>query len=276
VSRLSQHRLLTITGPGGIGKTTVAVAAAEAMSTSCPDGVWFVGLSTIIDAALVPGAVLATLGIVPSNIDALTALAALLRQKHLLIVLDCCEHVASAAAAIAEAVLGASPDVRILATSREPLRAEGEWLLRLPPLAVPSGTDPPSAIEALSYSAVELFNERAAATEGFILSDANVPNALEICRRLDGIPLALELAAAQVEVLGIMGLAMALEDRLAVLTRGRRNALPRHQTLRDDRLESRFAFPHRAGGSAARCRLHGGFRDGCREASLRWQRTDGG
>jgi predicted ATPase len=117
----------------------VAVAAAEAASASYPDGVWFVGLSTIIDAALVPGVVGATLGMLPSNIDPLTALATWLREKHVLIVLDCCEHVVSAAAAIAEAVLRAAPGVRILATSREPLRAAGEWLLRLPSLEVPSG-----------------------------------------------------------------------------------------------------------------------------------------
>ena len=233
VSRLSQHRLLTITGPGGIGKTTVAVAVSEAMSASYPDGVWFVGLSAIIDAALVPGAVAATLGVLPSNIEPLTALVAWLRDKRLLIVLDCCEHVVSAAAALAEAVLGAAPSVCILASSREPLRAEGEWLLRLPSLEVPSGAALLSANEALGYSAVELFNERAAATaEGFALSDNDVPDALEICRRLDGIPLALELAATKVDVFGIKGLVAALEDRLAVLTRGRRTALPRHQTLR--------------------------------------------
>jgi DNA-binding winged helix-turn-helix (wHTH) protein len=175
-SRVSQRRLLTIIGPGGIGKTTVAVAAAEATSASYPDGVWFVGLSTIIDAALVPGAVGATLGMVPSNIDPLTALAAWLRGKHLLIVLDCREHVVSTAAAVAEAVLGAAPGVCILATSREPLRAVGEWLLRLPALEVPSGAAPLSASEALGYSAIELFNERAMATmEGFVLSDTDVP-----------------------------------------------------------------------------------------------------
>jgi DNA-binding winged helix-turn-helix (wHTH) protein len=178
VSRLSQHRLLTIIGPGGIGKTTVAVAAAEAMAASYPDGAWFIELSTIIDAAHVPGAVGATLGISPSNIDPLTALAAWLRDKHLLIVLDCCEHVASAAAAIGEAVLGAAPGVRILATSREPLRASGEWVLRLPSLEVPPGAAPLTASEALGYSAVELFNERATATrEGFVLSDTDVPAA---------------------------------------------------------------------------------------------------
>ena len=125
VSRLSQHRLLTIVGPGGIGKTTVALATAEATSASCPDGVWFIGLSTIMDAALVPGAVGATLGMPPSNIDPLTALGAWLRDKHLLIVLDCCEQVVNAAAAIAEAVLRRAPGVRILATSRYVPRASG-------------------------------------------------------------------------------------------------------------------------------------------------------
>jgi len=181
----------------------------------------------------VPGAVAATLGVLPSNIEPLTALAAWLRDKRLLIVLDCCEHVVSEAAALAEVVLRAAPSVCILATSREPLRAEGEWLLRLPSLEVPSGPALLSANEALGYSAVELFNERAAATaESFALSDTDVHDALEICRRLDGMPLALELAAAQVEVFGIKALVAALEDRLAVLTRGRRTALPRHQTLR--------------------------------------------
>jgi predicted ATPase len=122
--------------------------------------------------------------------------------------------------------------VYILATSRESLRAGGEWLLRLPSLEVPSGAAL-TAREALGYSAVELFNERAAAAMGgFVLSDTDVPDALEICRGLDGMPLALELAAAQVEALGVKGIAAALEDRLAVLTRGRRTALARHQTLR--------------------------------------------
>ena len=123
--------------------------------------------------------------------------------------------------------------MHILATSREPLRAEGEWVVRLSSLTVPSGSAPLTAAEALGYSAIELFTERVAATiDGFVLSDAEVPAVLEICRRLDGVPLALELAAAQVAVFGTKGLAALLDDRLAVLTRGWRTALPRHQTLR--------------------------------------------
>ena len=203
VSRCSQHRLVTIVGPGGIGKTTVAIAAGEQMSASFVDGIWFVALATLVDAGLVPATVEAALGMPSTGVDPVTAIAAWSRDRHMLIVLDCCEHVAGAAAAVAEAVLRAGPRVRILATSREPLRAEGEWLLRLPSLRVPSGTARLSAAEALGYSAVQLFNERAvAAIDGFVLGDAHVPELLEICRGLDGMPLALELAAVQVETVG--------------------------------------------------------------------------
>ena len=233
VSRCSQNRLVTIVGPGGIGKTTVAIAAAEQMTASFADGIWFVALATLVDAALVAAAVGAALEMPSTGGDPLTALAAWSRDKHMLIVLDCCEHVAGAAAAVAEAVLRAAPRVCILATSREPLRAEGEWLLRLPSLRVPSAPAPLSVAEALGYSAVQLFNERAAAAvDGFVLGDSDIPNVLEICRGLDGMPLALELAAVQVDALGIRGLAQGLTHRFGLLTRGRRTALPRQQTLR--------------------------------------------
>jgi predicted ATPase/DNA-binding winged helix-turn-helix (wHTH) protein len=233
VSRCSQHRLVTMVGPGGIGKTTVAIAAAEAMSESFADGIWFVGLATLVDAALVPAAVGAALDMPSTGVDPLTALAAWSRDKHMLIVLDSCEHVAGAAAAVAEVVLRTAPRVCILATSREALLAESEWLLRLPSLRVPSGPAHLSAAQALSYSAVQLFNERAAAViDGFVLSDADVPGVLEICHTLDGVPLALELAAVQVDALGIQGLAQGLTNRFDLLTRGRRTALPRQQTLR--------------------------------------------
>jgi predicted ATPase/DNA-binding winged helix-turn-helix (wHTH) protein len=233
VSRCTRHRLLTIAGPGGIGKTTAAIAAAEEMSASFADGIWFVSLATLVDAALVPATVGSALGIPSTGVDPLTALAACSREKHMLMVLDCCDHVADAAAALAEAVLRAAPRVSILATSREPLRAEGEWVLRLPPLEVPSGTTSLSAVEALGYSAVQLFSERAAAAiDGFVLSDADVPNVLAICRGLDGMPLALELAAVQVDALGIQSLARGLTHRFDLLTRGRRTALAHQQTLR--------------------------------------------
>jgi predicted ATPase/DNA-binding winged helix-turn-helix (wHTH) protein len=233
VTRIAQQRLLTIVGPGGIGKTTVAVAAARALGGSYPDGVWFVGLASLQDPALLPTAISAVLGSAPGVGDALSSLVAWLWDKRALIILDSCEHVISAAEATADAVLKTAPQVAVLATSREPLRAEGEWLLRLPSLAVPPETGGLTAAEALSFSAVELFNERATATlDSFILADDNIPIALEICRRLDGVPLAIELAAAQLDVLGVRDLAARLDDRLAMLTRGRRTALPRQQTLR--------------------------------------------
>ena len=146
--------------------------------------------------------------------------------------LDSCEHVIGAVAPLAEAVLKAAPQLRILVTSREPLRAEGEWLHRLASLELPPDSVDLSAAEALGYSAVQLFSERAmAAAEGFIFDDANVAAVLEICRRLDGLPLALELAAARIDVFGVRELADHLDDRFRVLTSGRRTALPRHQTL---------------------------------------------
>jgi predicted ATPase/DNA-binding winged helix-turn-helix (wHTH) protein len=233
-TQLARRRFLTIVGPGGIGKTTVAVAVASAARGSYKDGVWFVGLAPLSDPDLVPGALCALLGITLSGVSPLSGLAAWLRDKQILIVLDSCEHVIDAAAALAEAILRAAPQASVLATSREPLRAEGEWLHRLAPLeSPPQGRTFPTAAEALDYSAVELFNERAAATtDSFVLDDTDVPAALEICRRLDGLPLALELAAARVDTFGVSGLATRLDDRFGVLTSGRRTALPRQQTLR--------------------------------------------
>jgi predicted ATPase/DNA-binding winged helix-turn-helix (wHTH) protein len=232
-AQLARRRFLTIVGPGGIGKTTGAVAVASAVRGSYNDGAWFVGLASLSDPALVPSALAAALGIPSSGANLMQGLAAWLRDKTALIVLDSCEHVIAAAAALAEAVLKAAPGVSILATSREPLRAEGETLHRLAALELPSVTVDLAAAEALGYSAVELFNERATATtDSFVLDDANVPAVLEICRRLDGVPLALELAAARVDTFGVGGVAARLDDRFSVLTGGRRTALPRQQTLR--------------------------------------------
>jgi predicted ATPase/DNA-binding winged helix-turn-helix (wHTH) protein len=231
-TQLAQRRLLSIVGPGGIGKTTVALAVAAAVSPSYADGVWFVGLASLTDPELVPSVLSTVLGISQSAANPAAALAAWLRDKQALILLDSCEHVIGPVASMAEAILKAAPQVRILVTSREPLRAEGEWLHRLASLALPAGPATVSAAEALKYSAVQLFNERAAAAaEGFVLDDTNAPAVLEICRHLDGVPLALELAAARIDVFGVRVLAAHLDDRFRLLTSGRRTALPRHQTL---------------------------------------------
>jgi predicted ATPase/DNA-binding winged helix-turn-helix (wHTH) protein len=232
-TQLAQRRFLTIVGPGGIGKTTVAVAVAETVHASYRDGVWFVGLASLTDPDLVPSALSAVLGISLSAVNPISGVTAWLRDKHALIVLDSCEHVIGAAASIAEAVLRAAPSVCILTTSREPLRAEGEWLHRLTSLEIPLEAGDMTVAEALRHSAVQLFDDRARAiVDGFVFDEADVPTVLEICRRLDGVPLALELAAARVDAFGVKGLAARLDDRFAVLTKGRRTALPRHQTLR--------------------------------------------
>ena len=232
-TQLAARRFLTIVGPGGIGKTTVAIAVAETVRASYMDGVWFVELASLTGPELVPSALGAVLGISLSGATPVPKLTAWLRDKHALIVLDCCEHVIGAAAALAEAVLTAAPRVHVLATSREPLRSEGERVHRLASLELPPDAVDLSAADAPRYSAVQLFVDRAMATvDGFSLVDADVPAVLEICRRLDGMPLALELAAARVDVLGTRGLAGRLDDRFALLTKGRRTALLRHQTLR--------------------------------------------
>src|SRR6266404_2154015 len=232
-AQLAHRRFLTIVGPGGIGKTTVALAVAEKVSASYEDGVWFVGLASLPDPDLVTSALGTVLGISLPGANPISGLAGWLRDKHALIVLDSCEHVIGAAAVLAEELLKAAPRISILATSREALRAEGEMLHRLASLELPPRSDYLTPDGALQYSAVQLFSERALAImDGFALGDDDVIPVLEICHRLDGVPLALELAAARVDVFGVKGLAARLDDRFTVLTSGRRTALPRHQTLR--------------------------------------------
>ncbi|HTI82439.1 MAG TPA: winged helix-turn-helix domain-containing protein [Acetobacteraceae bacterium] len=233
VAQLPRRRFLTIVGTGGIGKTTVALAVAEAVAASYPDGVWFVALASLPASGLVSSAIAAALGIATSGTDPLPALIASLRDKRALLILDNCEHVVETAAEAAETILRAAPQVGVLATSRVPLRAEGEWRHRLETLPSPPARDGITVADALAHPAVELFCERASASHSeFAITDANAPVIADICRRLDGVPLALELAAAQVETFGISFLARGLHDRFNLLTTGLRTALPHQRTLR--------------------------------------------
>ncbi len=234
VSReLSRRRIVTIAGPGGIGKTTLAIATAEALRGSFGDAVLFVDLAPIEETALVVSTLLSALGLVVGSGDPASAAIEYLRDKRLLIVLDNCEQVVEAVAGLADRILQETVDIHLLVTSREPLRIAGERVHRLAPLECPPIQGDITAVEAKAYAAVQLFVDRAIqGAGGFSLDDASAPAVAEICRRLDGIPLAIELAAARVEFFGVSALARRLDNMFAVLTQGRRFALPRHQTLR--------------------------------------------
>jgi predicted ATPase/DNA-binding winged helix-turn-helix (wHTH) protein len=229
-SLVGAHRLVTLAGAGGIGKTRLALAIARRLLPEFADGVWLAEFSPLSDPALVPATAAAAVGLdLGGGEVSARRVAQALGDRRLLLVLDTCEHVIAAAAAMAEAVLRAGSAVRIIATSREPLRAEGEQIYPVPPLAVPGteGDDP------WQYGAVRLFAERARAAEPHFAPERRlVAMIAAICRRLDGIPLAIELAAARAATLGIEELSVRLDDRFQLLIGGRRTALPRHQTLR--------------------------------------------
>jgi predicted ATPase/DNA-binding winged helix-turn-helix (wHTH) protein len=231
-ARLTFDRFLTIVGPGGIGKTSVALSVAEALLGNYCHGVWLIDLARIGDPFLVPSALASALGLEIRSANPVPEVIDMLKDKQMLLVLDNCEHVIGAAAALAVGVLRGAPGVQILATSREPLRAEGEHVHRLASLATPPASNGLTAAEALSFPAVQLFVERVADTMNeFELTDSQAPVAADICRRLDGIPLAIEFAAARVNAFGIQGLADRLHDRMRLLTNGRRTAPRRHQTM---------------------------------------------
>jgi predicted ATPase/DNA-binding winged helix-turn-helix (wHTH) protein len=232
-ARLRDTRFVTIVGPGGIGKTIVAISIGHHSLARFAGQVRFIDLGTIRDAALVPSMVAAALGLPARSRDPSDSLGAFLRDKRMLLILDCCEHVVEVSAALAERLCREAPQLHILATSRELLRVEGEHIHRLPPLASPPEHDGHTAESALTFPAVKLFAQRAAAVDGeFVLTDANASDVVDICRRLDGIALAIELAASRVSVYGLKPMIELLNKQLNLLWKGRRTAPARHRTLR--------------------------------------------
>jgi predicted ATPase/DNA-binding SARP family transcriptional activator len=238
---LRSSRLVTLTGPGGTGKTRLAVEVARTVRGSFPDGAWLVELEAVTDPAAVPAALAGAFGVGESSSFGVTGQAkgplmdkvtGYLRDREVLVVLDNCEHLTEACAQLVQRVLRSAPMARFLATSRERLGAAGEALLPVPPLGVPDARQQAPGQIAQS-EAVQLFADRAAAVRpGFALDDGTAAAVSRICRRVDGIPLAIELAAARVRILPPVQLAARLDDRFDMLTSEARGVLPRHQTLR--------------------------------------------
>lgn len=225
-------RFLTLVGPPGIGKTTLAIRLGHDLQQAFPDGVAFVDLGALTDARLVSQFTVAAAGGMPTAELAQDRLLTIFRQRRMLVIFDNCEHVIDAVADLAERLFHRFPDLRILATSRESLRVGGEHVYRLAPLACPPSAVSASGEAAMRYPALQLFVDRIQASQvGFQLSDEDVPLAAEICRKLDGIPLALELAAGRVPVYGIKQTAMLLDGHFRLLWEGRRTAPPRLRTL---------------------------------------------
>jgi predicted ATPase/class 3 adenylate cyclase len=232
--RLAKTRLLTLVGTGGVGKTRLSLQIGAEVLDQYEDGVWFVELAPILDPDLIPGAMATIFGVgTRAGQSPLEALVHVLRTKRMLIILDNCEHIVGGAARVADAMLRGCPQVRIIATSRQGLGIDGEVVLRVSSLPVPENVERLKAADAIGFGAVALFVERAsAAVESFRLTDENAPTIAQICRRLDGIALAVELAASRIKVLTPTQLLAMLSERFRVLTGGKRTALPRQQTMR--------------------------------------------
>jgi len=228
---LAQHRLVSVVGAGGIGKTVLALAAAHSHGSTPPGNAVWVELAPILDPALLPGTVAQGFGLALAGADPVPVLATALAPVQALLVLDNAEHLVGAVAELAAALLGKAPGIRLLVTSQTPLKIDGERVFRLNALAVPeAGT---ALDEAVTFGAVALFAEAAAAADRrFALAAANVATVIEVCRRLDGMPLAIKLAAARLPFLGLHGLAQRLAERLELIGGNRRDAPTRQQTLR--------------------------------------------
>lgn len=232
IEQAAHRRLLTITGAGGIGKTTVAVAVADQLSSRHQDGIAFVDLAPTGDGAVLASAIASVIGVALAGSDPVASLVNQLRSRRMLLVLDNCEHLLDAAAPLVEALLAGAPEVSVITTSREPLRVAGEWVHRLAPLSFPAEDADLAGDEARRYSAVELFIERATATtDSLELDDRALAVVSRICRELDGLPLAIEIAAAQAGSFSIDELAKRLESSSILDVRGARTARSRHQSL---------------------------------------------
>lgn len=229
---LGDARLVTLAGAGGIGKTRLALEVARGLLDAFADGVWLIELASVADPSLVAGTIAAVLRLPTTpNASTLDMLAAFLKSKVALLVFDNCEHLTEPCAQIVDALLRQAPQLEVLATSREPLGIAGELTYRVASLALPAPDQRIVAEQALHYDGVRFFATRAA-NVGFTLTDANAATVAHICRRLDGIPLALELAVARLKAMSVEQLAKLLDDRFRTLTGGSRAALPRQQTLR--------------------------------------------
>jgi len=232
--KLGAARLVSLVGPGGVGKTRLAIRIGTDLGRGFPDGAWLVELADVRDAALVSNAVLAALDLRDqAATEPLALLLAYLRDKELLLIVDNCEHLVEAAAQLVTEVTRAAPGVRVVTTSREPLSAPGEHVIPVPPLELPPARTAEPLTQLRQNESVMLFMERAAAASGtFELTTSNQGAVVDLCRRLDGLPLAIELAAVRTRVLSAEQILDRLTDRFGLLTGGSRAALPRHQTLR--------------------------------------------
>jgi predicted ATPase/DNA-binding CsgD family transcriptional regulator len=231
-SKLAEARLVSLVGSGGVGKTRLAIRIATDLARGFRGGAWLVELAEVREPALVTNAVIAALDLRDqSAAEPLALVLSYLRDKELLLVLDNCEHLVGAAAQLVTAVIQTAPGVRVVATSREPLSVSGEHVIAVPPLELPAADGQPLS-RLRQNEAVMLFTERAAAAGKFELTDANQAVVVDLCRRLDGLPLAIELAAVRTRVLSVEQILDRLTDRFGLLTGGSRGALPRHQTLR--------------------------------------------